>query len=155
MSSNQDAMQSSLQAKLFDFALVELVHQHRNSFQPLWTIDSWVKFLIWLALNSGLSGERESLEIFSQALGSPLTSRMRRLFFERHLENLSIQLMADPADAQVLALPINGELSVSHEAVAKALVQAGLHERVVMDHACWEVLEAVIAIPWLVTEITD
>ena len=58
-----------IQSKVFEFAYSELVRSHRDSFQPLWTVDSWVKVLIWLALNCGLSGDRESLEIFSQALG--------------------------------------------------------------------------------------
>ena len=52
--------ETSLQARVFDFAIAELVFQHRTGFDPLWTVDSWVKFLIWLALNCGLSGERET-----------------------------------------------------------------------------------------------
>ena len=32
---------SRFQAALFDFAIAELVRQHRASFQPLWTPDSW------------------------------------------------------------------------------------------------------------------
>ena len=60
-----------LQGTLVDFALMELIRQHRESFQPLWTVDSWAKLLIWLALNCGLSGERDSLEQFAKALGAP------------------------------------------------------------------------------------
>jgi hypothetical protein len=41
----------ALQATLFDFAIGELVRQHRESFPPLWTSESWAKLLIWLALN--------------------------------------------------------------------------------------------------------
>ena len=62
-----------LQATLLDFAVLELIRQNRQSFEPLWTVDSWAKLLIWLALNCGLSGERESLERFATALGAPLT----------------------------------------------------------------------------------
>ena len=79
----QNANETRLQAKVFDFALAELVLEHRTSFDPLWTVDSWVKFLIWMALNCGLSGEKDSLEFFANALGAPLSSRMRRIFFER------------------------------------------------------------------------
>ena len=49
----------NLQATLFDFAIGELVRQHRESFQQLWSAESWAKLLIWLALNCGCSGERE------------------------------------------------------------------------------------------------
>ena len=87
----EQSHQTNIQAKFFDFALVELVHKHRDSFQPLWTVDSWVKFLIWLTLNCGLSGERESIELFVEALGARLTSRMRKVFFERHVDDLALQ----------------------------------------------------------------
>ena len=40
----------ALQATLVDFALAELVRQHRASFPPLWSSESWAKLLIWLAL---------------------------------------------------------------------------------------------------------
>ncbi len=35
---------------------MELIYSKRDSFKPLWSVDSWVKFLIWAALNCGLSG---------------------------------------------------------------------------------------------------
>ena len=92
--------QISIQAKLFDFAVTELVYNHRDTFQPLWTIDSWAKFMIWLTLNSGLSGDKESLELFAKALGTSLTNRLRRVFFERKLENLSLCVMADPCSTE-------------------------------------------------------
>jgi len=97
---------TSIQAKAFEFALLELIYSKRDSFQPLWSVDSWVKFLIWLSLNCGLSGDKESLELFAKAMGSPLTSRMRKIFFERALVDLSLHVMADPAEAQVLIMPI-------------------------------------------------
>ena len=139
-----------LQATLFDFAILELIRQNRESFQPLWTVDSWAKLLIWLALNCGLSGERESLEHFATALGSPLTSRLRRVFFERELNDLELQVLADPADQQVLVLPqVAGEASLlAADRVAKALERVGLLERVVDDRSRWQQLEGVLAIPW-------
>ena len=36
----------ALRTNLADFALAELVRQHRGSFAPLWTIESWAKLLI-------------------------------------------------------------------------------------------------------------
>ena len=139
-----------LQATLFDFAILELIRQNRESFQPLWTVDSWAKLLIWLALNCGLSGERESLEYFATALGSPLTSRLRRVFFERELNDLELQVLADPADQQVLVLPqVAGDASLlAADRVAKALERVGLLERVVDDRSRWQQLEGVLAIPW-------
>ena len=50
MNSMDSADATGLQATLFDFSIAELVRQHRESFQPLWTAESWVKLLIWLSL---------------------------------------------------------------------------------------------------------
>ena len=139
-----------LQATLFDFAILELIRQNRESFQPLWTVDSWAKLLIWLALNCGLSGERDSLEHFAHALGSPLTSRLRRVFFERELNDLELQVLADPADQQVLVLPqVPAQPALlAPDRVVKALDRVGLRERVVTDRDRWQHLEGVMAIPW-------
>ena len=51
----------ALQATLVDFALAELVRQQRQSFQPLWSRESWAKLLIWLALNCGCGTDTASL----------------------------------------------------------------------------------------------
>lgn len=142
-----------LQGTLVDFALMELIRQHRESFQPLWTVDSWAKLLIWLALNCGLSGERDSLEQFAKALGAPLTSRLRRVFFERELGDLELQVLADPAEQQVLVLSQALEdASVLHpDQVAKALERVGLTGRVV-ERARWQQLDGVMTIPWSSTD---
>ena len=140
---------SRLQATLFDFAIAELVRQHRDSFQPLWTAEAWAKFLIWLALNCGCSGEQEGLEAFSVALGPVMTGRMRRVFFERELEDLDLQVMADPAEQQVLVLPMGPTLgAMDPVAVAQALERVGLMDRIAADSGAWQQLEAVVAIPW-------
>ena len=139
-----------LQATLFDFAVLELIRQHRESFAPLWTVDSWAKLLIWLALNCGLSGERDSLEHFATALGAPLTSRLRRVFFERDLGDLELQVLADPAEQQVLVLPqvAADPALLEIERVARALERVGLLDRVVPDRSRWQQLDGVVAIPW-------
>ena len=139
-----------LQATLFDFAILELIRQNRESFQPLWTVDSWAKLMIWMGLNCGLSGDRDSLEHFAEALGAPLTSRLRRVFFERELGDLELQVLADPADQQVLVLPqVAGDASLlAFDRVAKALERVGLLDRVVVDRSRWQQLEGVLAIPW-------
>ena len=140
---------SRLQATLFDFAIAELVRQHRDSFQPLWTAEAWAKFLIWLALNCGCSGEQEGLEAFAVALGPVMTGRMRRVFFERELEDLDLQVMADPAEQQVLVLPMGPTLgAMDPVAVAQALERVGLMDRIAADSGAWQQLEAVVAIPW-------
>ena len=137
-----------LQATLFDFAIAELVRQHRESFQPLWTAASWAKLMIWLALNCGCSSDEAGLKAFAAALGPVVSARMRRTFFERELEDLELQLMADPAEQQVLVLPI-GPLAVlaDQERVTQALERAGLAERVA-EPARWQRLDAQLAIPW-------
>jgi len=140
---------ASLQGTLFDFAIAELVRQHRQSFPPLWTAESWAKLLIWLALSCGCSGEARALEAFAAALGPVLTARMRRLFFERELPDLNLRLMADPAERQVLLLPLEaGPEPIAPERVAAALEAVGLSPLVTDDRLRWQWLEALVAVPW-------
>ena len=137
-----------LQATLFDFAIAELVRQHRESFQPLWTADSWAKLMIWLALNCGCSSDEAGLKAFADALGPVLSRRMRRTFFERNVDDLELQLMADPAEQQVLVLPIGpAEVLADQARIAAALERVGLHERVA-DPERWQGLDGLVAIPW-------
>ena len=141
---------TSIQAKAFEFALLELIHSKRNSFQPLWSVDSWAKFLIWLSLNCGLSGDKESLELFAKAMGSPLTTRMRKIFFERFLEDLSLHVMADPSEAQVLIMPISVDKVISNNDVVQALKSVGLSEKVSLSSTAWERHDSILSIPWKV-----
>jgi len=145
---------AQLQGTLVDFALAELIRQHRDSFQPLWTVDSWAKLLIWLALNCGLSGERDALERFALALGPRLTVRLRRLFFERDLADLELQVVADPADQQVLLLSLEPQdpAVLTPDRLAIALERVGLTDRVIADRERWQQLDAVVAIPWTTSE---
>jgi hypothetical protein len=138
----------ALQATLVDFALAELVRQHRDSFPPLWTSDSWAKLLIWLALNCGCSGDQAGLQTFAEALGPLQMGRLRRVFFERELGDLELQLMADPAEQQVLVLPQGPADEVLEPArIAKALERVGLTERVLASDR-WQRLDALMAVPW-------
>ena len=139
---------TSIQAKAFEFALLELIYGKRDSFQPLWSVDSWVKFLIWLSLNCGLSGDKESLELFADAMGSPLTIRMRKIFFERVLEDLSLHVMADPAEAQVLIMPIALDKRINDNDVVQALEMIGLSDKVSLSSAAWERHDSIVSIPW-------
>ena len=141
---------TSIQAKAFEFALLELIYSKRDSFQPLWSIDSWAKFLIWLSLNCGLAGDKESLEIFAKAMGSPLTIRMRKIFFERALEDLSLHVMADPAEAQVLIMPIALDKRINDNDVVQALERIGLSDKVSLSSAAWERHDSIVSIPWKV-----
>lgn len=139
---------ANLQATLVDFALAELVRQHRESFQPLWSPDSWAKLLIWLALNCGCSGDQEGLRAFAEALGPALSRRLRRLFFERELVDLDLQVMADPAEAQVLVLPLApGGEPLTPERAAAALTRLGLLERVA-ERGRWRSLDQAVSVPW-------
>ena len=138
----------ALQATLFDFAIGELVRQHRESFPPLWTSESWAKLLIWLALNCGCRGDREGLEAFAAALGPVPAGRLRRIFFERVLEVLDLQVLADPAEQQVLVMPVGPSGPLEFEGVAQALEHVGLQGRVVAERALWQSLASDVAIPW-------
>ncbi len=148
---------ASLQATLFDFAIAELVRGHRDSFPPLWTAESWAKLLIWLALSCGCSGDARALEAFAAALGPVITGRMRRLFFERELADLNLRVMADPAEPQVLLLPLDASLepslapdgTLAPERVASGLEAVGLQALVTADRRRWQPLEAIVAVPWL------
>ncbi len=140
---------TNLQATLFDFAIGELVRQHRESFQPLWSTESWAKLMIWLSLNCGCSGDRDGLEAFAAALGPVLSGRMRRLFFERELEDLELQVMADPAEQQVLVMPLGPSGPLDAARVAEALERVGLGLPRVAPRERWQELDAVVAIPWL------
>ena len=75
---------------------------------------------------------------------------MRRVFFERELSDLELQMLADPADQQVLVLPqVSGDASLlESERVSQGLARVGLLERVVEDRSRWQQLEGVLAIPW-------
>lgn len=139
----------ALQATLVDFALAELVRQHRESFVPLWSQESWAKLLIWLALNCGCSGDEAGLKVFAEAIGTMQMGRLRRVFFERELGDLELQLMADPAEQQVLVLPQGpAEEVLQTEPVTQALERVGLSERLVMDCSHWQRLDAVLVLPW-------
>jgi hypothetical protein len=140
----------ALQATLVDFALAELVRQHRDSFPPLWTPESWAKLLIWLALNCGCSGDEIGLKAFAEAIGPLQMGRLRRVFFERELGDLELQLMADPAEQQLLVLPQGpADEVLTNERIAQALELVGLTARVPADQARWHHLDALVAIPWL------
>ena len=139
---------ASIQAKAFEFALLELIYSKRDSFQPKWSVDSWVKFLIWLSLNCGLAGDKESLEIFAKAMGSPLTIRMRKIFFERAIEDFSLHVMADPAEEQVLIMPTDIDKEINDNDVVQALQTIGLSDKVSLSSAAWERHDSIVSIPW-------
>ncbi|MEB3307610.1 MAG: protein phosphatase [Cyanobacteriota bacterium] len=139
----------SLQGTLVDFAVAELVRANRSSFEPLWSTESWAKLLIWLALNCGCSGERDGLEAFAAALGPTLTTRMRRVFFARELEDPELRLLADPAEQQALVVPLGPAQEVLQpDRIALALERVGLAGRLVQDRSRWQRLDALVAIPW-------
>ena len=139
----------ALQATLVDFALAELLRQHRESFPPLWSAESWAKLLIWLALNCGCSGDEAGLKAFAEALGPLQMGRLRRVFFERELADLELQVMADPAEQQVLVLPQGpADEVLQHAAIDRAIERVGLQAQVVLDHDRWQYLDAVVVVPW-------
>ena len=140
---------TGLQATLFDFAIGELVRQHRESFKPLWMVDSWVKLLIWLSLNCGCSGDEAGMTRFVESLGPTVTTRMRRVFFERELEDLDLKVMADPLEQQVLVLPMGPGVPLDLERAGAVIERVQLANQVVADRGRWQVLDAVVAIPRL------
>ena len=74
---------------------------------------------------------------------------MRHLFFTRELEGLDLQVLADPADPQVLVLPLGPDpAALRPESVAAALEQVQLVDRVQAAPEQWRQLEGALAIPW-------
>ena len=139
----------ALQATLVDFALAELVRQHRESFPPLWSQESWAKLLIWLALNCGCSGDEVGLKAFAEAIGPLQMGRLRRVFFERELVDLELQLMADPAEQEVLVLPQGpADAVLENDRIARALERVALSARVVAEPGRWQRLDALVVVPW-------
>jgi hypothetical protein len=139
---------TALRLRLEEFALVELVRQHRNSFQPLWTVESWAKLLIWLALNCGCSGDESSLRDFAEALGPALSARLRRTFFERELEDQELRLLADPAEIQALVLPLAPGAPLPDPARVAVALEAVELAALLAPVAHWQALEGLLAIPW-------
>ena len=138
---------NDLQGALLHFAVEELVRHQREEFPPLWTRESWAKFLIWLALQCGAGVQQQELEAFAHALGPVLTGRLRRLFFERELGALDLKVMADPAEAQVLVMPWASQ-PLAEADVKAALDQVKLTELVSAEPNSWQHLDALVAIPW-------
>ena len=140
---------SSAQAKLFEFAYYELIMNNRDMFQPLWTVDSWVKFLIWLSLSCGFSGDEKSLGNFILSLGDPLTKRMRQIFFERRFDESNLHIIADPCDKEVFVMSIDNEnkTSLSFDKVLKVLEQIKLDKEIIRDNNFWSSQDGVIRIP--------
>jgi hypothetical protein len=57
--------------------------------------------------------------------------------------------MADPAEQQVLVLPMGPAMgAMDPMAVSQALERVGLVDRIVVDSGAWQQLDAVVAIPW-------
>jgi hypothetical protein len=111
-------------------------------------VESWAKLLIWLALRSGCATDQASLEGFAAGLGPDLSRRLRRLFFARDLEDLNLRLMADPAEGQVLAVPIDARVpGPDAPRVWEGLGRVGLADRVA-PRETWQLHDALMVVPW-------
>ena len=86
---------------------------------------------------------------FVDALGPVVTSRMRRVFFERELDDLDLQVMGDPAEQHVLVMPMAPGVPFDLERATAAVQRVGVQELVVADQNRWQQLDAVVAIPRL------
>jgi hypothetical protein len=73
---------------------------------------------------------------------------LRRLFFERELGDLDLKVMADPAEAQVLVMPLGPAQPLAEADVKAALDQVKLTDLVLADPGSWQQLDALVAIPW-------
>jgi len=138
-----------LRARLVDLALDDLVRARRTAFAPLWSVESWAKFLIWLALRCGSGPDREALEAFATALGEPLSARLRQQFFSREEIDQGLRLLADPAQPEVLLLAIDAaDTAPDHERAAACFRCHGLSDRIVPDPSHWHERQGLLAVPW-------
>ena len=111
---------------------------------------SWdFKLLIWLTLNCGCSGDDAGMARFVEALGPTVTKRMRQVFFERELDDLDLQVMADPAEKNVLVLPMGPGVLLDFDRAAAVVERGQLQGQVVAEQDRWQQLDAVVAIPRL------
>ena len=108
--------------------------------------------IAWLNLNCGLSGERDTLELVAESLGLKITKRMRKVFFERTLENLSIYLLADPAESNLLLMSVSCQNDINFPDTWKALESVDLSPKIISDQSSWEFHEGIITIPWKSSE---
>ena len=74
---------------------------------------------------------------------------MRRVFFERELEDLDLQVMADPAEQQVLVLPMGPGVPLDVDRADAVIERVQLQSLVATDRSRWQLLDAVVAIPRL------
>ena len=72
------------------------------------------------------------------------------IHIHRELADLELQVLADPAEQQVLLLSQAPQdpAVLNRDRVSAALDRVGLNGRVVADRSRWQQLEAVVAIPW-------
>jgi hypothetical protein len=75
---------------------------------------------------------------------------MRKIFFERNLEDLALHVMADPAEMQVLIMPLEVDRRINDKDVVQALQTIGLSEKVSLSSAGWERHDTIVSIPWKV-----
>lgn len=144
----------ALRAALEEFALRELVRQHRASFPPLWSVESWAKLLIWLALNSGCPAD--DLARFAAALDPARSARLRHVFFSREREDEGLRLEADPAEAGVWVRGLAGSAGpgadagpeLAAERILAVLQEEGLAERVVVEPERWQRQPGLVVVPW-------
>jgi len=55
---------------------------------------------------------------------------------------------ADPAEAQVLIMPIAVEKRINNNDVVQALQTIGLSDKVSLSSAAWERHDSIVSIPW-------
>lgn len=140
---------ADLRARLVDLALDDLVRSRRTAFSPLWTVESWAKLLIWMALRCGSGPDREALEAFAAALDEPLSARLRQLFFSREDIDEGLRLLADPAQPEVLLLAIDAaDTPPDHDRAAACFRRHGLSDRLDPDPAHWHERPGLLAVPW-------
>jgi hypothetical protein len=140
---------ADLRARLVDLALDDLVRSRRTAFSPLWTVESWAKLLIWMALRCGSGPDREALEAFAAALDEPLSARLRQLFFSREDIDEGLRLLADPAQPEVLLLAIDAaDTPPDADRAAACFRRHGLSDRLDPDPAHWHERPGLLAVPW-------
>ena len=66
---------------------------------------------------------------------------------EGALEDLELQVMADPAETRILVLPSGPGVPLDLDSAAPAITRVQLQDAVLEDRNCWQLLDGAVAIP--------
>ncbi len=90
--------------------------------------------------------------IFSLSIIFPIIEKSRdhflKIFFERVLDDFALHILADPAETQILIMPMDAEKKILDNEVLQALQTIGLTNNVSLSPTAWGRHDSIVSIPW-------